>query len=357
MPWFPEFYSAVELARRQTRTSGLADPVGQYFTALQNGDVRALESTWPGAVTVLDPRAGEIHGHRKLRRFVLQNQAFLAEHHAHTETVAATCVPGRAVVELLVQLDVDGRELEWPVAVVAESPDELSVVFRTYCSRWPVDGRQHVRPPILRPRDLRPGDVVGRYLAALDAGDTEAAVDSFAADGYLREPVGSHQMHLGTTELRAFFSRQFDAPGGIGLDTCEITDDGLRCAVEYTCFRWGDRELTPQAGLAVHERGPDGRLAAVRNYDDIAPPVGRADDHPTPRRNGVQQRQTPEDPAERELFETISATYALALEPEQHAMVKQLRDHLRTIPQEERLGLINSIQEAIGRNLEEEFEY
>ena len=33
MPWFPEFVSAVELARQQTRAAGQADPVGQYITA------------------------------------------------------------------------------------------------------------------------------------------------------------------------------------------------------------------------------------------------------------------------------------------------------------------------------------
>ena len=41
MPWFPDFVAAVELARRQTRTAGLADPVAQYFTALEEGDARA----------------------------------------------------------------------------------------------------------------------------------------------------------------------------------------------------------------------------------------------------------------------------------------------------------------------------
>jgi hypothetical protein len=33
MPWFPDFVSAVELVRRQTRAAGQTDPVGQYFTA------------------------------------------------------------------------------------------------------------------------------------------------------------------------------------------------------------------------------------------------------------------------------------------------------------------------------------
>jgi hypothetical protein len=36
MPWFPDFASAVELARKQTRAAGRADPVGQYFAALNN---------------------------------------------------------------------------------------------------------------------------------------------------------------------------------------------------------------------------------------------------------------------------------------------------------------------------------
>jgi ketosteroid isomerase-like protein len=275
MPWFPDFVSAVELARSQTRAAGLADPVGQYFIALNKGDTHVLETVWPGEVVVYDPRAGEIRGHRQLRRFVLQNQAWLAERHARIETVAATCVGGRAVVELLVHLGGDGRKLAWPVAVVAESPDELSVVFRTYCSQWPVDGLCHLRPPILEPGAAHPGDVVGRYQAAVDAGDAEAVVNTFAPDGYFREPIGPHPTHRGTAELRSFFTWRFSAGGGIGLQHCAVTDDGVRCAVEYNCIRWGSHNLPPQAGLGVYERGPDGLLAAARVYDDIQAPVGR----------------------------------------------------------------------------------
>jgi len=140
---------------------------------LNEGDTHGLETVWPGEVVVHDPRAGEIRGHRKLRRFVSENGSWLAERHARIETVASTCVDGRAVVELLAHLADDGEELAWPVAVVAESPDEWSVVFRTYCSQWPVDRRRHIRPPILKPGHAHPGDVVGRYQAALDAGDAK----------------------------------------------------------------------------------------------------------------------------------------------------------------------------------------
>ena len=274
MPWFPDFVGAAELARGQTRAAGRADPVGQYFAALHDGDPADLETVWPGAVVVHDPRAGEVRGHRQLRRFVRENQAWLAERHARIATVSATSAGGRAVVELLAHLaDDSGREVAWPVAVVAESPDDRTVVFRTYCSQQPVDGRRHLRPPILQAGSARPGDVVGRYQAGLTAGDSEAVVATFAPDGYLREPVGAPRTHRGADALRSFFARRFGEGGGIGLQQCAVTDDGVRCAVEYNCVRWGRYDLPPQAGIGVYERGPDGLLAAARIYDDIEPPV------------------------------------------------------------------------------------
>jgi hypothetical protein len=272
MPWFPDFASAMQLARAQTRSAGQADPVGQYLAALNNGDSRPLETVWPGEVVVFDPRAGEVRGHRELRRFVSRNQSWLGQRHARIETVAATCAAGRAAVELLAHLGENGQEIAWPVAVVAESGDDRSVVFRTYCSQWPVDGRRHIRPPILGPGHDQPGDVCGRYQAALRAGDAGAVVATFEPDGYYREPIGPHATHRGTAELRPFFAAQF-AAGGITLESCAVTDDGVRCALEYNVVRWGDRELPPQAGLGVYERGPDGLLAAARVYDDIEPPA------------------------------------------------------------------------------------
>jgi ketosteroid isomerase-like protein len=273
MPWFPEFASAVELARRQTRAAGRADPVGQYFAALNKGDTRDLETAWPGEVVIYDPRAGVIRGHRQLRRFVHTNQAWMAEHHVRTQIVASTTVGGRAVVELLAHVDHDGQDVAWPVAVVAESPDDRSVVFRTYCSQWPVDGRRHLRSPILEPGPAHPGDIVGRYQAALAAGDAEAIVSTFTPDGYYRESIGPHQDHRGVGELRSFFTACF-AGGGISLQPCAVTDDGVRCAVEYNCVRWGRHDLPAQAGIGVYERGPGGLLAAARVYDDIEAPAG-----------------------------------------------------------------------------------
>jgi limonene-1,2-epoxide hydrolase len=276
MPWFPDFVGAAELVRRQTRAAGELDPVGQYLAALSSGDPQDLESVWPGEVVVHDPRAGEVRGHQQLRRFVRRNQAWMAERHVRVETVAATVAGPRAVVELLAHLAGDEPAVAWPVAVVAESVDDRSVVFRSYCSQRPLTGRHELRPPILPPGGSPASDVVGRYQATLDAGNVEAIVATFAPDGYFREPYGPHSTHHGTDQLRSFFARRFSAGGGIGLEHCMVTDDGVRCVLEYNCLRWGSHQLPPQAGLGVYERGPDGLLAAVRIYDDVEAPAGTA---------------------------------------------------------------------------------
>jgi len=278
MPWFPDFVAAAELARRETRAAGQADPASEYFAALDTGDARTLQTVWPGQVVVFDPRAGEIRGQRQLRRFIKKNQAVFAGRRLHTEIVASTSVGGRAVVEILAHLhggeaDAD-EEVVWPVAVVAEALDDVSVVFRTYCSQWPVDGHRHVRSPILEPGIGPPGGVIERYEAALDTGDTDAIVGTFSAAGYLREAIGPHRLRRGPAELRDHFAACFSVGGGIGLQRCAVTDDGVRCAVEYNYIRWGPHDIPAQAGIAVYERSPDGLLAAVRNYDDVERPVG-----------------------------------------------------------------------------------
>lgn len=275
MPWFPEFTSAVELTRLQTRAAGHADPVGQYVAALNKADARDLETAWPGEVVVFDPRAGEVRGRRDVRHFVSQNELWLAGMNRRTQTVASAAADGRAVVELIVNLTQDGREVSWPVAVVAESHDDRRMVFRTYCSQWPLIGRHEVRPAFLTSGPDRLGGIVGQFEDAVRAGDVDAILRAFEPDGYLREPIGPQYTYRGGEELRSYFSSCFSAGGGVVRQCCAVTDDGTRCAMEYNCVRWGRHDLPPQAGVCVYERGPDGRLAAVRMYDDVAAPAGR----------------------------------------------------------------------------------
>jgi hypothetical protein len=137
-----------------------------------------------------EPGIEEICGHRQLRQFVKHNQSWLAEHRARIETVASTPVGPRAVVELLAHVSHDDGEVAWPIAVVTESPDDQSVVFRTYCSQWLVDGQRHVRPPILAGGSVHPDDIIGQYQTALSDGDADAILATFGPDGYSCEPIG-----------------------------------------------------------------------------------------------------------------------------------------------------------------------
>jgi hypothetical protein len=89
-----------------------------------------------------------------------------------------------------------------------------------------------------------------------------------APDEYFREPIGPHYAHRGTAELRSFFTKRVSAGGGISLEHCTVTDDGMRCAVEYNCVRWGSHDVPPRAGIGVYERGPDGSIGyAARDFD------------------------------------------------------------------------------------------
>ena len=70
-----------------------------------------------------------------------------------------------------------------------------------------------------------------------------------------------------------FFSLFFSAGGGIVLEHCTVTEDGVRTALEFNAIRWGGHDLPHQAGIAVYERGPTGKLHEARIYDDVEGPV------------------------------------------------------------------------------------
>jgi SnoaL-like protein len=115
--------------------------------------------------------------------------------------------------------------------------------------------------------------VVGEYQRALAAGDLEAVLATYEEDAYAREPSGGEYVYRGKEKLREVYTAQFANGGGIPLELCTVTDDGVRCAVEYNCVRWGVTEIPPQAGVAIYERGSSGRLAGGRIYDDVEPPA------------------------------------------------------------------------------------
>jgi len=282
MPWMPEVFTApIAEARRAegARAEGdvRANDAIAYYEGILAGQPNALVRSFAGQPRVNDPRAGHVEGVRELRDFVSGTADWLRERDAIVENVALTLTETRTVEEVVLHLlDEEGAaRVELPVAIVTDrNPERTLKAIRVYHSMWPLTGSHYVRPPLL-PEDprLHPEGAPGDYQRALAEGDLEGIVKTFESDGYAREPSGGAYLHRGPEGLRGLYAHLLANGGGIPLEHCTLTDDGVRCAIEYNCVRWGVTDIPPQAGVAVYERGSSGLLSAARIYDDVEPPA------------------------------------------------------------------------------------
>ena len=229
-------------------------------------------------MTIDDPIWGRVEGADAVLTFWADSADWLAARDAVVRHVATTIGEGRRVGEYEVDLTVDDVRLTLPIAVMVDPrPDGDAIDVRIYHSQWPLLGRHRLRPPLLAADPtVAESDVVGAYQRALAAGDATAIVATFEPDGCFREPAGPQYRVCGTSDLRTFYARFFSAGGGIVLEHCTATEDGVRTALEFNAVRWGDVALPPQAGIAVYERGahrahrPRSRLRRCRGTGRVS---------------------------------------------------------------------------------------
>ena len=246
------------------------DATTGYLDHLLKGDSAALLAAFAGEPAIDDPIGGRVRGRDALDRFVAERHAWLVERAARLELVRTTTDGRRTVMEALLHLRLPDTAIDLPIAVVGDKGDGNRVTaIRVYHSHWPLEGKHEIRHPLLaRDSGVVLRDVVAEYQRALAAGDATAALNTFEPDGYFREPSGGIYVHRGRQELRRFLTAIL-AQGGIHLEHCSVTDDGVVVAIEFNAVQFGDKHLQPQAGVAVYERGKTGRLAAARIYDDV----------------------------------------------------------------------------------------
>ncbi len=246
-------------------------PAERYLPLLIEGKTHEIAALFSHEPRIDDPREGSIEGVEDLAGFVAASRGWLVERRARVETVRVTRGGARAAGEYILHLTTGGKAIPLPVAVVYDLSGAGGVEeIRVYHSSWPLTGSHNIRPPMLaEDPTLRLPGVVARYQEALAAGDMEAILATFEEDGCAREPSGGPYLFCGEEGLRQFYGGLF-AVGGIPLEHCTATDDGIACAIEYNVARWGQKPLTPQAGVAVYERGKSGLLASARIYDDVA---------------------------------------------------------------------------------------
>ena len=246
------------------------NPAETYLEALIAGDRAQLLAGFAGEPAIDDPLGGRVRGLADFERYVRERPAWLAERAARLETVRVTRTDQRTVFESLVYLNQPRPNTELPVAVVGDhAPGGRVRAVRVYHSLWPLFGAHRVRPPLLK-RDpaLSVQDVIGEYQRALAAGDIETITGTFEPGGYFREPAGGEWIYRGRDKVHELMTHMLGG-GGIGLEHCTLTDDGVACAIEFNAVRFGPHKLEPQAGVAVYQRGDSGRLCAARIYDDV----------------------------------------------------------------------------------------
>jgi hypothetical protein len=275
MPWLPELFSlpVVEQVREQWQRDQIESV--PYYDGLLSGEHAALIASFAGEPELHDPLHGRIKGVRAFEAYVTATSAWFAERNVTVSDVSRASGDVRGFEEGLLHFDGESGRVDTPVAIMADhARDGRLEELRIYHSTWPATARHAVRPPLLqRDPDLQAPDIVGEYMRALAAGDADAIVATFEPDGYAREPAGGAHAHRGPDELRAFYEVLCSNAGGIPLEHCALVDDGAVCALEYNVVRWGQTELPPQTGVAMYARGPNGKLAAARMYDDVEPPM------------------------------------------------------------------------------------
>ena len=238
---------------------------------LIDGDLQGLRGIFADQPRVNDPRLGWVE-EPLFEAFVLASHTGLIERQARVQTIATTITALGAVEECILSLVRRGAKVRLPVALSAVISSDGIDSLRIYHSMWPLIGGHLVRPPILArvPELIVPG-VIGRYHDSLAKADVTGALHEFDPAAVVREPEGELYVHRGTAELRRFFGGLF-ARGGISLESCSLTDDGICCALEYNVTGWGNPLLPHQAGIAVYKRSDSGLLAAARMYQDVERP-------------------------------------------------------------------------------------
>jgi ketosteroid isomerase-like protein len=237
------------------------------YARLAEGDIGVLGLFCRNA-TVDTP----IMGRQEPPEFVVETRAWLERHDARVRDVRTTETPTRIAHEIVLDVRQGDETVQLPVMVVADVEGDCIRDLRVYHSTWPLTGSHAVRSPLMAyDATERPAEPVGSYHDALARGDAAAADAAFEPEGSVREPAGTAHEHTGPERTEWYESILGDGPLPLRLGT--IADDGTTVVFEYLVDRWGSHELAPQAGAAAYTRGPNGKIASARIYDDVEPPA------------------------------------------------------------------------------------
>jgi hypothetical protein len=250
-----------------------------YYDGILDHGVDKLLELFADKPKIHDPRVGVVEGEDSFREYVVSTRQWLAEISLSIDPVRLTTTPHRTVEEVSIKLR--GNHPELPVAIVSDLAENgLITAIRIYHSTWPLTGGHIMRSPLLNEDKLiRLEGAPAIYQRGLAAGDRTVVLSAFEPTAVVREPSGGPYTYSGEDHEK-IYDIQFANDGGIPLQFCTVTDDGIACVIEYNCWKWGKDDIPPQAGVAVYERSSvSGKLAAARIYDDVTPPESSDSSH------------------------------------------------------------------------------
>lgn len=198
--------------------------------------------------------------------------------------VIQTRANGHSVTELQVDFIADGEIEQVPFFVVADlrtqsTLDEVRIY--THCTFVP--GAPAYRAPLFKPAHYEMGDpglltgAVREYYEALHHVPNvdvdrvmRCTADNCKFGGY--HPDDAEKSIATREDLRKAYEHMSTyIPSCVGMRYETITDDGINCVIEWVHIvsREGQERLgrLAESGIAVYERGEDGRLCAIRISD------------------------------------------------------------------------------------------
>ena len=235
------------------------------FDAVRRDDVATVAALTVPSVVVQCQRRGHRAGRQEVAAWVHDTAAWLERLQARATQVAQLETAERVVLELSMDIEVDGETVDLPFVLVGDRTSDGLAELRTYHSTWPYTGSHVVRPSPLEGRVAEEAPEIFRwYIDRVHAADVQAVLGRFTPDGYVREPSGERFRHQGPDQRAAFYGHLVHAPRAT-FDLMTSTVQGDTIAVEYA-FAYGDVEKV--GGICIMEVAAD-RIAAVRITDDV----------------------------------------------------------------------------------------
>jgi len=245
--------------------------IREYFTILNTEDIESLFAFLDEQAVLITPLYGKVKGRSKIKKTIVDLRAWLMKNNGKVTILRMINSPERLIIEFDFKLPIDDKPIEVPVATVLDFHQEYIINIRAYHSIWPITGRHKIIEPLNTCTEI-PVDItiLQSFFTALSQGDISTLLSLFEDDAYIQEAGGFSYKHKTKQERETYFTSVL-AQGPLPLKFCSLTVDNTLIGVEYQFDCWGTEAVTPQAGLVIFDISKNGKIQAIRFYDEVLP--------------------------------------------------------------------------------------